>query len=80
MPTTVQFRRGTEAQNNSFTGNAGEMSVDTTNKTIRVHDGSAAGGSRLATYAEVADRMQVANVQSLVTSSINNVLDSAPGH
>jgi hypothetical protein len=79
MPTIVQFRRGTEAQSDAFTGNVGELSVDTTNETIRVHDGSTAGGSRLATYAEVADRMQVANVQSLVTSSINNVLDSAPG-
>ena len=79
MPTIVQFRRGTEAQSDAFTGNVGELSVDTTNETVRVHDGSTAGGSRLATYAEVADRMQVANVQSLVTSSINNVLDSAPG-
>ena len=79
MPTIVQFRRGTEAQSDAFTGNVGELSVDTTNETVRVHDGSTAGGSRLATYAEVADRMQVANVQSLVTTSINNVLDSAPG-
>jgi hypothetical protein len=79
MPTIVQFRRGTEAQSDAFTGNVGELSVDTTNETVRVHDGSTAGGSRLATYAEVADRMQVANVESLVTTSINNVLDSAPG-
>jgi len=79
MPTIVQFRRGTEAQSDAFTGNVGELSVDTTNETVRVHDGSTAGGSRLATYAEVADRMQVANVQSLITTSINNVIDSAPG-
>ena len=53
MPTSLQFRRGTEAQNNAFTGASGELTIDTTNKTIRVHDGSTAGGTRLATYAEV---------------------------
>jgi hypothetical protein len=44
MPTVLQFRRGTTAQNNSFTGSAGELSIDTTLDTVRVHDGSTAGG------------------------------------
>ena len=47
MPTVLQFRRGTTSQNNSFTGTAGELSVDTTLDTIRVHDGSTAGGVEL---------------------------------
>jgi hypothetical protein len=47
MPTQVQFRRGTTAQNNAFTGAAGELSVDTTLNTLRVHDGSTAGGTAL---------------------------------
>jgi hypothetical protein len=45
MPTVVQFRRGTTAQNNSFTGAVGEISVDTTLGTIRVHDGATTGGA-----------------------------------
>jgi hypothetical protein len=44
MPTVLQFRRGTTTQNNNFTGTAGELSIDTTIDTIRVHDGSTAGG------------------------------------
>ena len=44
MPTTVQFRRGTTAQNDAFTGAAGEITFDTDLKNIRVHDGSTAGG------------------------------------
>jgi Major tropism determinant N-terminal domain len=44
MPLQLQFRRGTAAQNNAFTGVSGELAVDTDNKTIRVHDGSTAGG------------------------------------
>ena len=47
MPTQVQFRRGTTAQNNSFTGAPGELSVDTDLDVIRVHDGSTAGGFAL---------------------------------
>ena len=47
MPTQVQFRRGTTSQNNSFTGAAGEITINTTKKTAVVHDGSSAGGSTL---------------------------------
>ncbi len=45
MPTVLQFRRGTTAQNNSFTGSAGEISIDTTLNQLRIHDGSTAGGT-----------------------------------
>lgn len=48
MPTQVQFRRGTSAQNDTFTGASGELSVDTDNKTIRIHDGSTIGGFAVA--------------------------------
>ena len=48
MPTVLQFRRGTTTQNNNFTGAAGELSIDTTLDTVRVHDGSTAGGFALA--------------------------------
>jgi hypothetical protein len=44
MPTVLQFRRGTTSQNNAFTGAIGEVTYDTTVDTLRVHDGSTAGG------------------------------------
>jgi hypothetical protein len=44
MATQVQYRRGSTAQNDAFTGVTGEITVDTTLKTLRVHDGSTAGG------------------------------------
>ena len=37
-PTVVQFRRGSTAQNNAFTGAEGEISVDISKGTIRVHE------------------------------------------
>jgi len=54
MPTQVQFRRGTTTQNDNFTGAVGEISVDTTLDTVRVHDGSTAGGHRLAKYSDIS--------------------------
>ena len=44
MPTILQFRRGTTAQNNNYTGSVGELTVDTDLYVLRVHDGSTPGG------------------------------------
>ena len=69
MAIQVKFRRGSAGQHNSFTGANGEITVDTTNKTLRVHDGVTVGGIRLAKYSEAA----TANLQSITT----HVLPSA---
>ena len=53
MATAIQRRRGTTAQHSSFTGLAGELTIDTTLNTVIVHDGSTAGGIRLAKHTEV---------------------------
>ena len=47
MSTQLQLRRGTTAQNNSFTGAVGELSIDTDTENIRIHDGSTAGGAEI---------------------------------
>ena len=49
MSTQVQFRRGTATQNNSFTGALGEITIDTDNKSLRIHDGTTPGGSAVPT-------------------------------
>ncbi len=51
MAKQLQLRKGTSAEHNTFTGANGEVTVDTTNKTLRVHDGSTVGGTMLVTYA-----------------------------
>lgn len=51
MPTVVQFRRGTTAQNNSFTGAAGELSIDTQLGTLRVHNGTIGGNTLVSVDA-----------------------------
>ena len=50
MAKQLQLRKGTAAEHDTFTGANGEVTVDTTNKTLRVHDGSTVGGIRLATF------------------------------
>jgi len=64
MPTIVQFRRGTQTQNNNFQGADGELSVNTTSKSLRVHDGSTVGGYELA----LSD---LSNVTSAVLPSLS---------
>ena len=49
MATQVQFRRGTTSQNNAFTGAQGELTIDTQVYTIRIHDGTTAGGKTVPT-------------------------------
>ena len=44
MPTTLQLRRGTTAENAAFTGAEGELTVDTQKNSLIVHDGTTLGG------------------------------------
>ena len=53
MSRQIQIRRGTSAENDAFTGAIGEITMDTTNKTLRVHDGTTAGGTKLAKQSEI---------------------------
>ena len=71
MPTVVQFRRGTTAQNNAFTGASGELSVDTTLGTIRVHNG-VAGGNILASI----DAVQTLSNKTLSAPTVTGTLSS----
>ena len=48
MATQVQFRRGTATQNNAFTGSEGELSVNLSNYSLRLHDGVSSGGYEIA--------------------------------
>jgi len=47
MPTVLQLRRGTTAQNDAFTGSAGELTFNTTTGALRAHDGTTAGGAEM---------------------------------
>jgi len=65
MSTTLQFKRGNTTTSNAFTGAEGELFIDTDVNTIVVHDGTTAGGTRLAT-------------ESSVSTAVSNLVDTAP--
>ena len=67
MSTQIQYRRGTSAENNAFTGASGEITVDTTNKTLRVHDGVTAGGSQVLSVSNTTGNSVIAG--NLIPSS-----------
>ena len=62
MTSQVQFRKGTDSQSNAFTGALAEVTVDTTTKTLRVHDGATPGGSEL---------VNLSSEQTLESKTIN---------
>jgi hypothetical protein len=69
MATQVQFRRGTTTQNNAFTGAIGEITYDTEIKTLRLHDGSNAGGGAIVVNTASA---QTLTNKTLSTGSVWN--------
>jgi hypothetical protein len=76
MTKQVQRRRGTATQHTSFTGADGEISVNTTNKSIHVHDGVTTSGFEAAridltnvTGATVAGKVTGSTLSSLTITS-----------
>ena len=71
MAKQVQWRRGTATQNNAFTGADGEVTVDSTNKSLRVHDGAAAGGFETARKTVVDSHIaNTANPHSVTKTQV----------
>jgi len=54
MSTQIQRRRGSTVEHSTFTGAVGELTIDTTKKTVVVHDGSTQGGIPLAKESALA--------------------------
>ena len=67
MSRQIQIRRGSAAEHATFTGAVGEITMDTTNKTLRVHDGETAGGTILAKRSEIPE---IANADYVVASQL----------
>lgn len=67
MATQIQFRRGTTANTSTFTGAAGEITVDTDKSVVVVHNGSTAGGFPMAgvAYNNVFSKAQRGSITAL---------------
>ena len=79
MPTILQLRRGTTAENAAYTGAAGEITVDTTLNKVLLHDGSTAGGAATVGNLQGNIRLGTTAAGEIDTSSGNLTIDSAGG-
>lgn len=79
MAKRLQLRRGTTTEHNTFTGAVGEVTVDTTKKTLVVHDGVTAGGTPLIKANQLVDSTTtVKGIVRLATESdITNSSETA---
>jgi hypothetical protein len=77
MPTQIQLRRGSTVQTSTFTGAAGEITVDTDKKVVVVHDGASAGGIPLARANHTQSAFDAANTTSTGSTSAGSYANSA---
>jgi len=68
----IQLYRGSAAQNNAYVGASGELTVDTTNKRLRIHDGVNAGGVELAKLSETLTTVEA---QALIDTGLVTCAD-----
>lgn len=71
MARQIQIRRGSAAQHESFTGAVGEITMDTTNTTLRLHDGVTPGGHTIGATAALPDGIDFV-VDSQLPTAENN--------
>jgi hypothetical protein len=68
MATRVQLRRGTTTEHSTFTGAAGEVTVDTTKNTVVVHNNSTAGGFPLLKESAIGSSVQAYDANTAKTN------------
>ena len=77
MSKLLQLRGGTTAEHASFTGAVREVTVDTTKKTLVVHDGATAGGFVVApTDAEIRTSVEAATDSNVFTDADHSKLNA----
>ena len=79
MSKQVQWRRGTASQNNAFTGANSEITVDTTSRNLRVHDGVKAGGHPTATIDDLSSLATRATIGGGSTASAIKLVTARGG-
>ncbi len=67
----VRFLRGTQAANTAHTGPAGEITIDTENWRVRLHDGLTPGGVEVPNFQDVNDAIAAAGGGGGAVDSVN---------
>ena len=78
MAKILQHRRGTATEHANFVGAEGEFTYDTSEKRLRVHDGSTKGGVSLAKVSEVNQvQTNLNNAKTELQNKVNEVAANA---
>ncbi len=75
MTVRVVVRKGNNAINSAYAGEVGELTYDSDNQTIRIHDGTTLGGTKTVTTnsnGNLISTINVANITSL-SSNVSNI-------
>jgi len=78
MSKQVKIHRGTAVQHESFTGVVGEITVDTTNSILRVHDGVTVGG-KPAVFAGYQQNIQSGNYTLVLSDADKHIYSANTG-
>lgn len=80
MATQLQLRQGNTAQTAVFTGVIAEVTVDTDQKTLTIHDGTTVGGNYLITKSQLQSNVSIiAGINSTQNTNITAVNGLAAG-
>jgi ribosomal protein L24 len=71
MATQLQLRKGNTAQTAVFTGALAEVTVDTDQDTVVVHDGTTVGGNYIVTKAQLQSNVSI--LQGINTTQNTNI-------
>ena len=74
MTVRVVVRKGNNAINSAYAGEVGELTYDSDNQTIRIHDGTTLGGTKTVTTnsnGNLISTINVANITSLTSNTAN---------
>jgi len=74
MTRSVKLRRGNTSQNDNFTGQEAEVSVDLTKKVLRVHDGTTQGGFELVGAAATQALTNKTSIAATTVSTTNAIV------
>ena len=81
MSTQLQLRKGNTAQTQIFTGAVAEVTVDTDQDTLVVHDGTTVGGHYIVSFDQLASNVSILegvnNTQNTNITSVNQYAASA---
>jgi len=71
MATQLQLRKGNTAQTAVFTGAVAEVTVDTDQDTVVVHDGTTVGGNYIVTKTQLQSNVSI--LQGINTTQNTNI-------